>query len=266
MAKPTRLIVRKATVLDGAVPWKNQNVNDTYRGTILGPHNETARAYLKDLDARQLANELLAAALGITAGLPIPQPYLAFVERGLLPVSKFPMPDGTGHIVYASADVHSQTVAQVINVEGPASELLAKHLGKWEQLGAAYTFDTWIANVDRHMNNLLLSGSGGVTLIDHGHSFTGPAWAPTDLHPSAPYVNRLAQWLTPALSPEQRSRAAARITDLFRALDINEVPSISAANFVDDLLGRDAAPLHAFLRERVGHTARLSADALGVLV
>jgi hypothetical protein len=68
--------VRLATVLAGAQPFNEGNVNDTYRGQILEEEGNTRVAIIKDLDERQLVNELMASALAKAAGLPVPQPYL----------------------------------------------------------------------------------------------------------------------------------------------------------------------------------------------
>jgi hypothetical protein len=78
--------IQLATVLPGAMPFKEGNVNETYRGQVLLSDNSVRGAILKDLDARQLANELLVSALAQQAGLPTPEAYLALVRGGDLPV------------------------------------------------------------------------------------------------------------------------------------------------------------------------------------
>jgi hypothetical protein len=71
-----------------------------------------------------------------------------------------------------------------------------------------YGFDAWIANIDRHERNLLFSGDKEIWLIDHGHCFSGPQWNSADLEPQREYVNRLQQWLTPAMSSARRAAVA----------------------------------------------------------
>ena len=52
--------VELATVLLGATGFKENNVNDTFRGQVLVAKNETRQAIIKDLDIIQLCNELVA--------------------------------------------------------------------------------------------------------------------------------------------------------------------------------------------------------------
>ncbi|HYI41717.1 MAG TPA: HipA family kinase [Allosphingosinicella sp.] len=223
------------------------------------------QAFIKDLEPRQLANELFTAALGLAAELPIPVPILATVDAGLLPVSGFPRPGTDQHIVFASADAAASTVLQVISSATSGSPILA-HLAAWNDLGHLYGFDAWVANIDRHANNLLLSGAGAVWLIDHGHSFTGPAWKPAHLVPSKAYPNRLREWMTPALSEDQRAKAAGRALKSAGEFQSTDVNAIGSANFAADILGADFAVATEFLCNRVAHVEALASQALEVLV
>jgi len=69
--------IQFATVLPGAKAFKEGNVNDTYRGQILLADGTVKSAVIKDLDQKQLANELLASVLAHAAALPTPDAYLA---------------------------------------------------------------------------------------------------------------------------------------------------------------------------------------------
>jgi hypothetical protein len=55
--------IQLATVLPRAEPFKEGNVNETFRGQVLLGDRKVRGAILKDLDPRQLANELLVSAL-----------------------------------------------------------------------------------------------------------------------------------------------------------------------------------------------------------
>src|SRR5690606_22477174 len=93
----------------------------------------------------------------------------------------------------------------------------------WADLGHLYAFDSWIANIDRHPGNLLFGGKDEIWLIDHGHCFSGPTWEPSDLDPGAAYRNRLAEWLTCHLTPDQKHQRAAEIDKLIaviRSIDL----------------------------------------------
>lgn len=100
-----------ATVLAGARPFKEGNVNDTFRGQVLTHDGDTRAAIIKDLDARQLANELMGAALANAAGLPVPQAYLAMADPARLAASKGPEMAGGSRLLFASTDADTPPVA-----------------------------------------------------------------------------------------------------------------------------------------------------------
>jgi hypothetical protein len=70
---PVLLSVGRARALAGAVAFKAEgipNVTDTYKGLILTSGGDVVAAVIKDLPARELANEVLAASLGYNLRLP----------------------------------------------------------------------------------------------------------------------------------------------------------------------------------------------------
>jgi hypothetical protein len=148
--------IQFATVLPGAVPFKEGNVNETFRGQILVADDQVVSAILKDLDLRQLTNELLATTLSKTAGLPTPDAYIAVVRGNDLPLRSAPaLPDGN-RIVFASGDVKVPNIT--FHLRGNTAfppQVVLNDLIEWTELGRLYAFDTWIANVDRHTGNLL---------------------------------------------------------------------------------------------------------------
>ena len=109
-SEPTgRAIVRLGLVLAGATPFKADNINDTYRGAVLLDDGERT-AIIKDLEPKELANELLGAAIGTLLGLPIPPAVLAFASADRLAASKGPILND-GRLVFASVDVGQPQVA-----------------------------------------------------------------------------------------------------------------------------------------------------------
>ena len=255
-------MVQLAQVLGGAVPFKAGNVNDTYRGAIW-TGSEERTAIIKDLETRELANEVACAALGTRLGLPVPASYLALATADRLTTSKGPVVDG-GRLVFASVDVGQPQVAMLLQ-GGGAPGVLAR-LAEWSQLGRLYGFDALVANVDRHPGNLLFSGDREVWLIDHGHCFTGPRWSAGDLHPpDRPVTSRLEQWMTPTLTEERRRAAAtdaARVELDARTLDIR---ALVLTNHLADLLNEgDVEAVVTFLEGRVAHVPRLAAENLKI--
>lgn len=258
-----------ASALAGMVSFKDSgiaNINDTYRGQILTSENETRFAILKDLAPRELANEVMIAILGCGLGLQIPPAYLVLVPTGSIPVRNAPSLDG-GNLFFASCDVGAPSVASIMRRGASASgvrkiveQLLAG------DLSSVYELDAWCANIDRHMGNLLLSGSGIFWLIDHGHCFSGPSWKAEDLVASDTFTSRLKQWATPHLSPAEVDKL---MTSIGRVASHGQQIGLRKAaeqSLVPELLGsQDFEALFQFMNDRVPAVPRLAADALGRL-
>jgi hypothetical protein len=130
-----------------------------------------------------------------------------------------------------------------------------------------YGFDTWLANVDRNTNNILITGSTPGYLIDHGHCFSSPTWGVNDLKADRTYTNKLKFWLTPCLSDEEKNRAMADIaalTSKMARLDVAEAIQDALADRFWSEECVDGAT--GFLEARVANIEKLGAEALEVLV
>lgn len=139
------LNVGLARVMPGAEAFKfEDNVNPTYRGRLLVGDDDIRLGFIKDLDSKQLANELLASALALAAGLPVPEPYLAFVEDGDLPIKAAPKSaDGSGHYVFASVDAQTPALWQCYDVKDEtAYDDACMKLATWAKTGLMYGFDS----------------------------------------------------------------------------------------------------------------------------
>jgi hypothetical protein len=259
--------VRRGIVLEGALPFDAGTANVLFRGQVLDDHGEITSCFIKDLDPRQLANELMAAALGLAAGIPIPRPIIVKVDPGIIAASKCPLPDGSGHLAFASSDVDISTVQQLYVGNADGIPLIHEKLAAWPGIGGMYGFDTWIANTDRHQGNLLFAGQNEVWLIDHGHSFTGPNWTSDALVIDQHHNNRLAQWLTPSIPQERREEAAGPAGELPSKVKTEDMFKLGETNYVAGLLtGGDYDALVQFLSARAAHVPRLASEALGLLV
>lgn len=254
--------VHLGQVLTGAVPFKQGNINDTYRGVILTKFGERT-AVIKDIESKELANEVLSAAIALQLGLPVPPPYIAFAHPGRFLAKKGPEL-GEGRLVYASVDVAQPQVAMLYSADG--GDKVLGRLARWSNLGRLYGFDALVANIDRHAGNILFSGDREVWLIDHGWCFTGPNWQPADLtSPEQPVVSRLSGWLTPVLDEQQRNetaREAARVEVDAAKMDIRR---LALTNYVSDLLtDGDLEAVLTFINGRFPHVPRLAASDLGI--
>src|SRR5580698_10259778 len=97
--------IQLATVLPGAIGFKDGNVSDTFRGQILLADGTVRGAVIKDLHQKELSNELLTSVLARAVGLPTPDAFLALVRGSDLQVNKAPQLEGGDHLVFASTDV-----------------------------------------------------------------------------------------------------------------------------------------------------------------
>jgi hypothetical protein len=210
----------------------------------------------------------MTTALGSFAGLPVPTGHLVQTSPSVLRASKGPiLPDGS-RLCFASEDVSAPCIAQLYVANNPAvASRLRQKLADMPLVGSMYGFDAWVANIDRHERNLLIGGSRGIYLIDHGHCFTGPSWSAAGLKSDATYDSRLKSWLTPVMTVSQRSARAgeaAMIPGMYDGLNFH---ALAAANHVSNLLSEnDLNALVKFLEDRKAHVARLAADALNMVV
>lgn len=263
-------LIEFAQVMSGASSFKDvgiANITDTYHGQLLTRSGELKTAILKDLPAKELANEILAASLASVLGLPVPPAFIGITEAGNPCATRSKLVDGRG-LMFASVNVDSPSVASLV-IKPTEQETLAllkpivALLANQSWLGDLYGFDAWIANVDRHVGNVLFATSRGVWIIDHGRCFTGPNWAPADLVPSREYPHRLREWVTPFLPRSDRIRLANEATALSVHLHEIDVREAGRMNSVIDLIGMsDFEALISFLADRIVFVPRAAGDAL----
>lgn len=260
-----------ARVLSGASSFRDsgiENINETYRGQIYTENHETRFAIIKDVPAKELANEIMGAAAAKALGLPVPPAYIAFIPQGELEVKHAPSIDG-GNVVFASCDVEEPFVASILR-RGSFSRTVIRRVVDIllrGDLAGVFEFDTWSANVDRHPGNLLLSGSGAFWLIDQGYCFSGPKWVPSDLVADAAFTNRLKDWVTPNLSKNEVDALMGSIGAISSKAGEIDLREVGKRVRVPDLIGDDDfEALLAFLAGRLPEVRRLTADALGRLI
>ena len=265
-ASPPRFI-RFGTVLAGAQPFSfNNNINSVFRGQVMLASGAIVTAFIKDLDAREFANELLAAALGLRLGLPIPTPIIASAGAGSVSASRIALPGTSDHLVFASHAIGATPVLQMLRDAGPHAAAIIDAIAKWDALDSLYGFDAWVANIDRHRGNLLLSGQGDVWMIDHGQCFTGPAWQASALAAGVSVRNRLAEWLTPSLTGKRRSEVQSGAETLAAEASQISISQLGDAEVLSGVLGADFNAIVAYLEARSALVPDFSKAALGLLV
>jgi hypothetical protein len=255
-----------ATALKGLQPNQNRTANSVFRGEILLADGRIARAFIKDLDHRQFGNELLVAAIARRLNVPVPDAAIVRVPTDVSDqFRRIRNSSGEGFIAFGSIDAEGSTVAQVYEASG-SLDLPSKYLRVSPVLGKLYGLDTWVANTDRHANNLIIRGDGQIFLIDHGHCLSGPTWVATDLSADRNYDCRLESWLTPLLSAVDKDGAMADIKSLMSNMIAQDIQNIICECLADQMFGaNDSDAVVGFLEARVNHLEALAATALGTL-
>jgi hypothetical protein len=140
--------VRVGRLLPGAQE-VGEGVNLPVRGIAATADGEIA-VIAKKLCGREIAVEVICAALGRAAGIPIPEPLLLLD------------PNDCWH--FGSADIGHPNLSKFVSHQDSS---VLDELERWPDLLAAACFDELIANPDRHDGNILYNGNGFL-LIDHG--------------------------------------------------------------------------------------------------
>ena len=260
------LAVLTGRALAGIAPLNSKTFNAVYRGEVLLDTGEVVRGFIKDLDARQLASELLVAVLGSRLDVRVPRGVLVAIGTDVSTAfHQLPHGNGRDHVAFCSVDAGGSTIAQIISSPDRVSSLTS--LKASPGLGRMYGLDTWVANTDRHMNNIVLSGDGYAYLIDHGHCLTGPNWTAADLDSTARYTDKLRFWLTPRLTVEERNQAMADVNGLVGRMASTDVQETVTEALIEQLCGADDSDaVVGFLEGRVGQVSTMSAHSLDVLL
>lgn len=140
--------IRVGRLLPGAQE-VGEGANFPVRGIAATADGEIA-VIAKKLCGREIAVEVICAALGRAAGIPIPEPLLLL--------------DTHDCWHFGSADIRHPNLSQFVSYQDSS---VLDELEKWPDLLAAACFDELIANPDRHDGNILYNGNGFL-LIDHG--------------------------------------------------------------------------------------------------
>ena len=256
-------VVGLARLQPGAKPINHGNLNSTYLAQLDVSANDTVTAYIKDLSARELGNELLTSCLCEMAGAPTPRSFLVGAEPGLISAKKAPKAaDGT-LFLFGSEEVNAPSLRRTYNTAMHfVYEALRIKVSKWNGVGLLYGMDSWSANIDRNIGNVLIQGDL-VWLIDHEACFTGRDWKSGDLIPDKKYDNKLKLWLTEVMDSGRRSEVAAeavKFAEKLSAIDLNEAVKRSRADHFMSL--PDVEALSLFLTARASHIAALAEDAL----
>lgn len=244
----------------------DDNITDTYRGPILiGDDGAEVQAIIKDLPLKELANELLGAALAQRLELPCPGAYLTIAPSEVFDANHAPLSSDGERLVFASSLEPYPSVKARFTGHAPEVQIeLLTSVAAWPLFGQACAFDTWIANIDRHMGNLLYAGHASVLLIDHGRILTGSEWLAADLRWDHHYQNRLVERVRPYMDVAQIERAKKEVNKFELAATTIDVEEVIHMSHIASLLDpEDVDAVRGFLRDRLCVIAHYATGDLG---
>jgi hypothetical protein len=174
--------------------------NKNYFGQIEIPELGSTPAFMKVLDDRQLATEIIVYLAARTLSLPVPVACLALCPVKLLPGSQgwnlgVAGSYKPGYILLFASQQHGQSIAKQIGwpiEESPSGKTfdtlwnsfnarLSSMLVSWTDTAKLICFDQWIANSDRNHGNLVIDSQGAISFIDHERALFEGRWHNLDV-------------------------------------------------------------------------------------
>jgi hypothetical protein len=218
-------MVNMGLLAPGAKPLSastEKGINDTWRGRVHLLDGTTVPAYVKFLDAKQMANELLGAELARAVGFQVPDTYLVRVDKAQYAAGFAQLGITADRVVaFGCREVGAKSlVRQYRNGGLPFMQWFVETCTRWKRL---VSFDGWVGNIDRHLGNALIGAPDDLWLIDHGHCFTGPTWTEAQLVPTATVPNRLVNELNLVLTDDIRDAVALEAQDAQKLFDVVHV-------------------------------------------
>lgn len=237
-------------------PIQANTSNQTWRAVVAHAAGQT-QVVLKALSQREFFNELLGAAIGRALGLNIPDTYLVIAADDPV-LSNALLLSSNERLCFGSALAPYPAFNKVLGLTGQivplAAAALTQALKAWPGCGETIAFDTWLANIDRNVGNLLFEPSAKHVLIDHGRCFTGPNWTIADLDPNLPQLNVLATMVAHFLQDAQDKQTVRNaIIDLsLRAATIQPRPLIEPLFRQGWITAAEANAIEQYLLKRTG--------------
>ena len=237
------------TLLPGATPIHNDNINPVWRGNVLmGSYRRSM--YVKQVNERTLAVEVMCAVLGRTLGLPMPRPALVMAHPETLSSLERPT------VLFGSESIENPDLRQWLRQD---EESTAAHLLNWAQLLDAGCFDEWVANADRHGGNILYGGGKNFALIDHSEAIPSYLKA-NEPAPSNSLLSFNANGKKETLIEQLYTKAKTSTTSysqthIYQAV-LDVLADLSGQQTVDELtsfLSQRTHDLLALIAQRIGH-------------
>lgn len=220
------------------------NICQVWKAQVKTDSGKVIDAFIKHLPPRELFIECIAAQIGRALGISIPRPLLVRIFPAHLP--ELELTEST--LLFGSQDARYPSLQQFTNTEKAIEELR-----KWPDLTKAGCFDEWIANCDRHRGNILYSGNGSFSLIDHSHAI--PRNHPISTCNRKNSLLDIAKSSTDENGLKAISRSSKRHISKFIAEMQQDWDNITSASaYIDE---SKAAEVKEFLNNRLPHLSAL---------
>jgi hypothetical protein len=238
-------------------------VNSTLIGDVHLLDSTTKPAYVKLLEGRRLANELLALELASRLELAVPQAFVVRIRRNdhdaLFKQLGLAFDEVYG---FGTAALAANSLARSFNVNDPNFiKWFFVTLKQWKDIVA---FDAWVANEDRHTNNLLIDKQLKLWLIDHDLALGGRRDIST-LRPEEATVNRLVNDFGTLVDVRHKHEVVDechRFQASAEAIDVTAAAQASEAGlFVSE---QELNQLILYVERRRALVPAILAEALGV--
>ncbi|MFG0430316.1 HipA family kinase [Serratia liquefaciens] len=227
-----------ATLLPGAEPFSDSNINQTWKGHVRTA-TDTVVVFAKIIDPREICVESFCATLGRQLGIPIPKPFLILADSSTLNV----VPEGQHALMFGSEDAAYPSFRRYANCVESYEKL--QNFKASLDVGV---FDEWIANHDRNVGNILYDGGDDFLFIDHGLAI------PQGLQAHTPASdNNILRVLFAIKSEMEKFRdlrtTSQTITPMYRSLNLEEIMiSTQASRFIPDAVIKE---ILSFLTDRL---------------
>lgn len=186
---------------------ETDNVNPVFVASFTHPLEHTpidmyAKLYSLQPNNRSIFNEIVGYLMA--DALNLPQPKYACIA--LIPTEKLKQNidcnftdanlekeifSNSYYPVFCSSKIDpSETAFQYY---GGVIETVVSELSKWSDYGKAMAMDNTICHADRHLNNILRTGTNKYHLIDNGILVSHNGWSTSDLNPTSQFRNVLLE-------------------------------------------------------------------------
>jgi hypothetical protein len=238
-------------------------VNSTLFGDVHLLDSSTKPAYVKLIEGRRLANELFALELASRLALAVPQAFVVRLRRSdheaLFKQLGLDFPEVYG---FGTAALAANSLAREFNVVDPNFiKWFFVTLKQWKDV---VVFDAWVANEDRHANNLLVDKQLTLWLIDHDLALGGRRDIST-LRPEEVTRNRLVNDFGPLVDVRHRHEVVDechRFQAAANAIDVTAAAKASEAGlFVSE---EELNQLILYVEQRRALVPAILAESLGV--